>query len=188
MKHPDINGLILNGGRSSRMGKDKGLIVYHDVPQREYLFRLLSKYCNSVFTSCRADQDVPTSLNPLRDQFDMQTPLNGILTAFQHDSNKAWLIVAVDMPFVDESVVKSLLQSRDNNSVATCFYNAEERMPEPLLTLWEASAFPLLKTFANSRKVSPREFLNSHAVRMIEPPDKKILVNINTPDQLDRGN
>jgi molybdopterin-guanine dinucleotide biosynthesis protein A len=117
----------------------------------------------------------------------MQTPLNGILTAFQHHPDKAWLIVAVDMPYVDEAVVQTLIAQRDARCVATCFYNADENMPEPLLTLWEASAFPLLKEYAKNGQVSPRGFLHRHRVNMIEPSDKKILINFNTPDQLFHG-
>jgi molybdenum cofactor guanylyltransferase len=180
----DLNGLVLSGGKSMRMGKDKGLISYHGKPQREYLFGLLSAYSNTVYTSCNASQTVPAYLNPLIDEFDFQSPINGILSALKKSPDKAWLIVAVDMPNVNADVLGNLISHRDKTKTATCFYNPETALPEPLLTIWEPAAFPLLLEFVKDGKISPRDFLNSHPVKMIHPADESILMNINSPDQL----
>ena len=50
-------GLILSGGRSTRMGNDKGLISYHGLPQREYLYQLAANFCEDTFLSIRAEQE-----------------------------------------------------------------------------------------------------------------------------------
>lgn len=177
----NVNGLVLAGGHSTRMGVDKGLLVYRDVPQREFMFHLLAKYCTRVFTSCRNDQRVPDELKPIRDRFDVSGPLNGILSAFQYNRDVAWLVVAVDMPFVDARAIDMLLRQRDINKVATCFFNKETERPEPLLTLWESHAYPLLLKFVVNGNASPQEFLRTHPVHMIEPPHEKTLININHP-------
>ena len=83
MIYTDVYGLILAGGKSVRMGTDKGLLDYKGKPQREYLFDLLSKLCEHVFTSCRKEQNVPSSLNPITDKFDYTGPINGILSGLQ---------------------------------------------------------------------------------------------------------
>ena len=175
-----LNGLILAGGHSTRMGTDKSLMIYHAVPQRVYLFELLTKYCNEVFTSCRREQQVPSDLNPLYDNAGMPGPMNGILSAF-HYKNCAWLVVAVDMPFISADAIEVLLKGRDRNRLATCFINPDSRQPEPLFTVWEPESFPLLAKFADNGNVSPRGFLKTHSVKMIDPPDSKILVNVNSP-------
>jgi molybdenum cofactor guanylyltransferase len=165
------------------MGKDKGLIIYHGKPQREYLFELLSRYCHSVYTSCYAGQVVPEHLNPLIDEYDLHSPINGILTSLKKNPGKAWLVVAVDMPNVNDQVLQLLVNNRDQHKVATCFYNAETKLPEPLLTIWETSSLPLLMKFVAAGKVSPRDFLTTHPVRLVDTPDNKILFNVNSPDQ-----
>ena len=53
---PKLNGLVLAGGKSVRMGKDKGLINYHGLPQREHVHQLLEKYTEKTFMSCRPEQ------------------------------------------------------------------------------------------------------------------------------------
>jgi molybdopterin-guanine dinucleotide biosynthesis protein A len=164
------------------MGRDKSLLVYHDRPQREFLFQLLSHYCNQVFTSTRKDQNVPAQLNPLVDRFEIEGPLNGILSAFEFNSQTSWMILAVDMPFVNESTLELLLRHRDETKMATCFYNPVTEQPEPLLTLWENGAYPALLKFVENGNRSPREFLKTHPVSMIPAPDRKTLSNFNTPD------
>lgn len=166
------------------MGMDKGMLAYHGKPQRNYLYELLSKYCSQVFTSCREEQQVPADLNPLVDVYDLHSPMNGILSAFKKSNNTAWLIIAIDMPNVDGPVLELLISNRDTQKAATCFFNPEEKFPEPLLTLWEPKAYPLLLQFVNNGKVSPRDFLKSHPVHLVNPPDNRILKNVNSPDEL----
>jgi molybdopterin-guanine dinucleotide biosynthesis protein A len=174
-------GLVLAGGLSTRMGTDKSLLDYRGKPQREYLFELLSGFCTRVFTSCRKGQDVPPALNPIVDSFAYPGPINGILSAFQLYPQNAWLIVAVDMPFVDAEALKLLLNNREGSKLATCFLNTREKFPEPLLTLWEPAAYQPLKRFVESGNISPRVFLETHDINTLLPPTEKILLNINYP-------
>lgn len=166
------------------MGKDKSLLVYNGKPQREFLFELLKEFCHQVCTSCRKDQHIPEIFNPLPDRFDIAGPMNGILTAFAHQPDANWLIVAVDMPYVSRDTLQLLIRERKQKTIATCFYNPETQQPEPLLTLWEPEAYPLLLSFTAQGTISPREFLKSHDVNLIQPPDRKILLNFNSPGDL----
>jgi molybdenum cofactor guanylyltransferase len=166
------------------MGTDKSMLEYNGKPQREYLHGLLEQCCDQVFVSCRKDQSVPDHLNPLVDRFHIAGPLNGILSAFAFQPASAWLVVAVDMPFVTAATFQLLISNRDKNKMGTCFYNTETQQPEPLLTLWEPEAYPLLLQFVEKGNISPREFLKSVPVAMIHPPDEKTLVNVNYPRDL----
>lgn len=177
------NGLVLAGGHSTRMGTDKSLLEYHGKPQREFLFDLLGRRCHNVYTSCRKEQHVPESLNPLFDAFAIAGPLNGILSAFQLESATPWLVVAIDMPFVDDAVIEKLFELRDPNKLATCFYNPQTSQPEPLLCLWEAEAKPHLLTFAQAGNLSPREFLKTHPIKVVQAPDPRALINYNSPGE-----
>lgn len=180
-KQEDLYGLILIGGYSSRMGTDKSLLEYNGKPQREFLFDLLKNFCDHVFISCRKDQQIPSHLNPIVDSFNISGPLNGILSAFKHKSDTSWLVIAVDMPFVNKHALELLITNRDKKKMATCFYNAKEKQPEPLLTVWERNSYPSLLKFVDNGNVSPREFLKSHPVSMVNPPDEKTILNFNYP-------
>lgn len=179
-----LNGLVLTGGNSTRMGQDKSLLTYHTKPQRVHLFDLLRRHCDAVYTSCRKEQQVPPHLNPIVDTFGIRGPLNGILSAFTFNPQAAWLIVAVDMPFIDDAALQRLISSREPTKLATCYRNVHTQAPEPLLTLWEPHAFVHLQRFVEAHKASPREFLMCHPVCMIDPPNEKLLTNINYPSQV----
>ena len=178
----DINGLILAGGYSTRMGTDKGLLVYHDRPQREFLFNLLTRHCRAVYVSCRTEQHVPLHLNPIIDFYDLPGPLNGIMSAFRLNANTAWLTIAVDMPYINDETIEVLLSRRDRTKLATCFYNPQTNQPEPLLSLWESEAHSFLMKFVDAGNFSPRDFLKRHPVNLITPPDERILMNFNSPE------
>jgi molybdopterin-guanine dinucleotide biosynthesis protein A len=180
----ELYGLVLAGGKSARMGKDKSLIHYHGKPQREFLFDLLSEFCSKVFTSCRSEQHVPGYLNPLIDSCEVGGPLNGILSAFSFASNKAWIAVAVDMPNVKSESIRLLVDGRDPKKAATCFVNPADELPEPLITLWEPRAFPLILELVKTGDNSPRSFLIRHPVKKIKA-EGHLFLNINYPDQSD---
>lgn len=164
------------------MGIDKGHINYHGKPQQEHLFDLLTKFCDMVFTSCVERQDISPTLNPIYDKFTFESPLNGILSAFELHPHKAWFTVAVDMPFVNDRVLEFLVENRDTTKVATCFYDSAGKLPEPLLTIWEPSSFSLLMKFNQRGGISPRDFLVAHNCKKIISTESKVHVNINTPD------
>lgn len=186
MNNVALYGLVLSGGKSVRMGRDKALLDYHGQPQREFMFSLLGHFCEKVFTSCRDDQDVPEALCPLRDTLAFAGPMNGILSAFRAHPASAWITVAVDMPFVDRHALAFLLAGRDTSAPATCFYNPENGLPEPLLTVWEPAAHPLLEEFVQAGNVSPRAFLRASGARLLAPHDARVLLNVNDPEERNR--
>jgi molybdopterin-guanine dinucleotide biosynthesis protein A len=177
-----MNGLVLCGGKSSRMGKAKSLIQYHGKPQREYLVDLLKPLCEQVFIS------LPTGSKPTQtiipDHFDLDSPLNGILSAFHFDPTACWLTVPVDMPNIDSKAIEYIIQHRDQRTCATCFFDSEGQNPEPLFAIWEAKAKPMLYDFFNSGETSPRKFLMENDVCLLKAPNKPMLVNINTEEDL----
>jgi molybdopterin-guanine dinucleotide biosynthesis protein A len=179
-----LNGLILSGGKSQRMGHDKSLIEYHSVSQREYLFNMLRNFCAAVFTSSKITHTIPIRFNPLPDRYEFDSPMNGILTAFCHDSIAAWLTVPIDMPLIDVEIISYLISKRDSSKIATCFYDSEGKDPEPLIAIWEPRAYPLMLTFYKNGNISPRDFLKQEDVNIVAIPDRNALVNINSPEDL----
>jgi molybdopterin-guanine dinucleotide biosynthesis protein A len=179
-----IYGLVLAGGRSSRMGKDKSLLTFHDKPQREHVFELLTGFCDKVFVSCNNEQQIPPHLNPLPDQFDVGTPLSGILTALKHEPLAAWLVVAVDMPMVNKHVLQHLINNRKPETKVTCYWDSDHQYPEPLLGLWEPGVYQDVLEFINNGKNSSRGFLMQTNITLLEPVASTLHLNINTPEEL----
>lgn len=178
---PLLNGLVLSGGKSKRMGIDKGSIHYHNKSQREHVYELLLPLCHEVFVSVNEQQIQSTLQLPyIQDVFIDKGPAGGILSAFEHNPNVAWLVVACDLPFVNRETISYLVHHRNPSKTATAFWNEEGELPEPLIAIWEPKAFPLLLQFVNDGFSCPRKFLIRSDVEMLSAPDASVFKNINT--------
>src|SRR5437763_7736714 len=149
---PSINGLVLAGGKSTRMGQDKGRMKWHQKEQRYYLADLLSHYCIDVFISCRIDQqqEIDPAYRTLPDTYTGLGPYGGILSAFRYQPDSAWLVVACDLPLIDDAALSYLLQHRDPAAVATTFKSSHDGLPETLFTIWEPRSHQVLLSFLDA--------------------------------------
>ncbi|MEP2771027.1 MAG: NTP transferase domain-containing protein [Fulvivirga sp.] len=170
-----LYGLVLCGGSSTRMGQDKSLLNYHGVPQREHIFQLLSKHVDQCFYSVKQGT---TSDQRIVDNFDIQSPLNGILSAFELHNDVAWLVVACDMPLIDDQHIANLMLSRDRDKLATCFAGTDQK-PHPLFTIYEPNAREKLIAHSKMSK-SPRAFLMNESVKIIDEQHKDFLTSIDS--------
>ncbi|MCR9228584.1 MAG: NTP transferase domain-containing protein, partial [Flavobacteriaceae bacterium] len=179
-------GLVLSGGESSRMGKDKGLINYHGAPQREHLYQLLKEICDDIFLSIRWEQlsEVPHRLKTVVDQDKYKGPFNGIMSAFETRSNVGWLVLACDLPLMNLDTLRQLVQERNPGKVATAFANPGTGEPEPLACIWEAKGLEKALDFLkDSDYQSPKKFLMNADVALVHPKDEQVLFNANSlPD------
>lgn len=184
-KIPLVNGLVLAGGRSVRMGRDKGAIDWHGKPQREYMADLLKPFCEEVFVSCRAGQlsDIETSYPTLPDTFTELGPFGAILSAFREAPDRAWLVVACDLPLLDVETLDFLLKNRQPRHTATAFESPFDQMPEPLIALWEPKSYPVLLSFLSQGYSCPRKVLINSDTRIIKAPKPEALTNVNTPEE-----
>lgn len=178
-----MNALILIGGKSSRMGTDKSLLNYHGKPQREYLFDLAKKYCSDVYFSSRAEQQF--SENTIIDNYELG-PIGGILSAFDFNQNTAWLVVACDMPLIDENSFQTLINHRDKEKIATAFLNPETNAPDPLFTIYEPKVFQLLTQYIETGNKSPKVFLQNNDTKIIVSANLSFLTNVNTKEEFER--
>ena len=185
MKHaptPPLYGLILNGGKSSRMKTDKSKLVYHSKDQIQHLTLLLSKICEEVFISSKK---LTSDYNNIIDKYNLNSPLNAVLSAFAEYPDASWLIVACDMPLINEQTLKKLVKNQDLSKLAITYLNPEDRLPEPLITIWNPNSYPLLLDFYTTGNKSPRRFLIKHLnqISTLLPFDKNELFNANTPEE-----
>ncbi|RMG81285.1 MAG: molybdopterin-guanine dinucleotide biosynthesis protein MobA, partial [Bacteroidetes bacterium] len=174
---PPLAGLVLAGGKSERMGRDKGDISYHGKPQRDHLFELLRPVCASVFVSLREGQAGPENLPVLYDSFAGLGPFGAILSAFRAFPNHAWLVVACDLPLLDKLAIDFLTQNRNPSAVATAFHNPATGFPDPLITIWEPKSYPILLQFLAQGYSCPRKVLINSEIETLQAPDPEILRN-----------
>jgi molybdenum cofactor guanylyltransferase len=184
---PILNGLVLVGGKSQRMGRDKSNLDYHGKPQREYVCELLQKVGVQPYLSCRMEQVADLKFlnyELIPDTFAELGPLGAILSAFRARPNDAWLVIACDLPFLDEAILNELIQNRRISAQATAFLNPTNEFPEPLISIWEPKSYQTTLSFFGQGISCPRKVLINSDTQLITPSNPKALMNVNTPDEL----
>jgi len=178
-----LKGIVLAGGKSTRMGRSKAHICWHQKEQQYHLADLLGLYCDEVFISCRPEQQA--SIHPnyhvLPDLFEASGPLEAILTAFKKYPNHGWLVMACDVPLLDQPTLNYLVKQRDYCKIATVFESPLDGLPEPLTAIWEANSYELLRSNHQNQNISLRKILIRNEAKIIKAPNTDALINANTP-------
>ncbi len=179
---PKLNGLVLAGGKSERMGFDKGAIDWHGKEQRYRVADMLSNFCDEVFISCREDQSqqLNNQYPAIKDTFTGLGPYGGILSAFREQPDRAWLVVACDLPLLSERTLQHLTDNRNVATIATAYQSPHDRFPEPLITIWEPKSYPTLLAFLAQGYSCPRKVLINSDITLLTAPYPEELTNVNT--------
>ncbi|XLS27447.1 molybdenum cofactor guanylyltransferase [Flavobacteriaceae bacterium M23B6Z8] len=186
----NLYGLVLSGGKSTRMGTDKGQLRYHGKPHREYLYQKLETICDRAFLSIRSSQK--SSLKPnqdfIQDKDKYRGPFNGILSAHDAFPEVSWFVLACDLPFMDENAISQLISKRDPNKIATAFATQKTQLPEPLCAIWEPEGLKRAKKWLESSGTScPRKFLINSDVKLIYPNSDDVLFNANSRSEYEEA-
>jgi molybdopterin-guanine dinucleotide biosynthesis protein A len=181
-----VYGLVLAGGSSTRMQRDKASLQYRGKTQLDRAFELAARHCAEVFVSVRAGQvaDPARSAHPmLVDSVAGEGPIVGIRSSLAAFPRVAWLVMACDLPFLSDAALDFLLLERDPGSLATAFLSAHDNLPEPLCAVWEPAAAAALAEYHAGGGHCPRKFLMRHKAKLLVPRDARALDNVNTPDE-----
>ena len=179
-----LYGLLLAGGRSVRMMADKAGLSYGRRPQLAEAFDLLTRHVDRTWISVRDDQ----VREPLRSGYPQivdgplgNGPIAGIIAAQARVPDAAWLVVACDLPHLDDTTLEDLKSRRDPRRLATAFLSDVDGMPEPLCAVYEPASREGILTHVAAGRDCPRKFLMTHDVALLDLSRPSALVNANTP-------
>jgi molybdopterin-guanine dinucleotide biosynthesis protein A len=179
-----LYGLVLAGGRSSRMQRDKAAIEYRPgESQLEAVVRLLASRVTKTFVSVRPDQraDATRAAYPqIVDRGDVEGPIAGISAALGEFPGAAWLVLACDLPFLDARTLDTLIAARDPASDATAFRSSHDGLPEPLCAIYEPRARASVAAHIAGGRNCPRKYLINAHTRLLDQPNPRALDNVNT--------
>jgi len=177
-------GLVLAGGQSRRMGQDKAALENDGEPQLDRAVRLLESLLPAVYVSARTEQET----DPLRRKhkliFDLQDdlgPVAGILAAFEFNPNVSWLVVACDLPNLDETTLRHLIKNTSTDHPVTAFSSEHDELPEPLCAVYRPQARDLVSTFVDEGLKCPRKMLINSPICLLKQPVPQALHNLNRP-------
>ncbi len=177
MSNATLCGVVLAGGKSSRMGKDKGMLTINGQTLIQRAVDLLSEFgTNQVLISRNNEPDT------LQDIYPHQGPLSGIHAALCQTTLDL-LVIPVDMPLLNKDLLQSLMSNgmqRNEEKIAASFVH----FPIPVFIPNSKQALGYLEQVLSSDEDrSVKRFLRHIGYKDITASHPELLVNVNTPEE-----
>ncbi len=190
-KLTDVTGVLLAGGKSTRMGEDKRFLQVGE----QTLFHRSLAVLRSVFEqvlvviaqdSPPLDEGVPV----LRDLVPDCGSLGGLYTGLKQATTSCSFVVACDMPFLDPAAVRSFVESKGDADVMMAKL---DQGLQPMHAVYSKRCIPAIEAMIQKRdlkiqRLADEPTLRVHLVpaadlRNIDPEGRSFL-NVNTPADL----
>lgn len=173
-------GLVVAGGQSHRMGKDKALMRYHGIPQYQWTANMLSVFCHKILIAGKDRKFENYHCLEDNPEFGSIGPLAALLSYFERHE-EAVLVMGIDYPSITEADLNHLLSNRDKSKQATIFEHPETGILEPLLGLYEPGMAKILRDGFKKGEHSIQRLLLAHDIKKVVPLDSSRLKSFDFP-------
>lgn len=184
-----ITGVILAGGRATRMGgEDKGLVKWQDKCLIEYVIHTLHPQVSTLLINANRNleryQEI-TGLPIITDIIaDYPGPLAGIATGLQHAMTEHVLFVPCDSPFIPAQLVPRLYQAMQQQQALISTVILDGRL-QPVFALIQRSLLPDLLAFLQTGQRKVEIWYRQHSLASVDFSDQaEYFINLNNPIQL----
>lgn len=177
--------VILTGGASRRMGRDKAMLPYKGTTMLQYLINKYSAAFGSVAVSVNKSGRFPfTGALEVVDRYPDLGPLNGLVSGFAETEEDMIFMTGTDLPCGEPKLVEKLLELMGDADA--CVICQGKKGFEPLFALYRRSCYEKAEKSLAQGKKAIREMLDAVNVRYVEPSEipgfdlEQILMNVNT--------
>ena len=196
MKSPNITGIILAGGKSTRIGYNKSFLKIGECYLIDRVIDILSQFTSSVLIVTNEDQFDLVKTHTLRarvleDICPGKGPLGGIYTGLFYAENAQSLVVGCDMPFLNSDLINYLIdRAADFDTVVPRIGN----MIEPLHAVYSKNCMPSIESLIHAGKLQisklfdlvDTKYVMESEINMFDP-DHLSFLNINTESDLTKA-
>ena len=180
----DITGIILAGGKSSRMGSDKGLISLNGASFISHIIEVVTPLVKEIIiVSNKTDYDV-FKLKRVADMVEDSGPLAGLYTGLYHSKTENNLVLSCDVPLINEAVLNKLIEGNNNESDIIQLQSHGKTMP--LIAIYKKHCMHRCLDLLMKGERRLRTFVAQMDTKTIvlDPELDKYIRNINTLSQL----
>lgn len=190
IQQQQITGFVLAGGKSSRMGRDKGTTLLNGKQMIEYAIDALKPVCTNLVILANQDYYGSLGYPVYKDLVKDCGPLAGICTGLSATKTQLNVFVTCDAPFVSSSLLLFLVgEIRYYDAVVPIYGNKIY----PLTAVYKKSCLPVFKESLAQRKLKVKEAIGLMNTKKVELTTElpffnhKTLTNINTPKELQKN-
>lgn len=184
----NITGIILAGGKSSRMGTDKGKLLLNDIPFTQHIIYNLAPIVDEIIIVSNCESYDLFKVKRIPDNVKDYGPVAGVYTGLKASKTDYSIIVSCDSPKVNMDVFKPLLENR-NNKYDIVQYICDSRTT-PLIALYNKKCLSIFKLALKNNIKKLRFVVKQLEGKTLVAPDeiRDYIVNINTPKDLEKYN
>lgn len=182
----NITAIILAGGRSSRMGTDKGFAMYNNQPFVVHIIKAIQDVVSDIIiVSNNTDYD-KLNLKRVDDIISNAGPLAGVYTGLYHSKTENNLVLSCDLPLLKKELVTLLI-----NEISTAYDIVQVSVqgnPNPLLAMYKKHCVSPFLAALKSEERRLQTVVNQQKTKTIKlkPSLEKYAQNINTSHQLNQ--
>ncbi len=127
-KH-NTTGIILAGGKSTRMGSDKGFVLYNDATFMSHVIAALQPFVSEIIiVSNHSEYDI-FKLKRVKDKFEDAGPLAGLYSGLENSETEKNIVLSCDIPLINKTVLKVLVEGFDSEVDVVQLKSNSESMP-----------------------------------------------------------
>ena len=177
-----ITGIILAGGKSSRMGEEKAFIMFNGVRLIERAISVLESFCDTILISSDNEALACFGYPVVEDEHKGIGPIAGLVTALKVSQNPHHLVIPCDTPFVGPIVYERLIRSSEGYDAVIAGTSCGLR--EPLIGYYHRTALTAIQNQISRGDFKLQNALDSMNMKVIVFPQKSCFKNINAPSDL----
>jgi len=184
----EVTGIILAGGKSSRMGTDKGLQQLCGKPLIGYAIEVLSGICSTILISSSSDAYHSFGYQVVADEFPGIGPMGGIYSALRQSKTENNLVLSCDLPFVSNELLSHILEKSKGYQVAVPYEG--NRHYEPLCGFYHLSVLDILSNYIKKENYKLPDLFDEISVNKLVINNelgfyhKDLFMNVNTQNDL----
>ncbi len=154
----NITGIILSGGKSSRMGKEKGLCKFKGKELVQYAIDVLAPFCKSIIIIANNNQYEKFEHKVFADEIKDIGPIGGIYTGLFHTETEDNFILSCDMPMISHELIEYILLNRKHKQIVVPDFGGYF---EPLCAFYRGNIFPQLKKTIDEQNYKLADFIKT---------------------------
>lgn len=191
MAKEEVTGIILSGGKSNRLGHEKGLAEFNGKPLVVYALNTLKPLCDRVLISANncLDEYAALGFEVVEDEIKGIGPMGGLLSCLKRSSSRFNFILSCDTPFVPGRLFVHLLDSIENFQVAVPVHG--DNYTEPLCAVYSTNVIWEMQRCIDRKEYKLSDFLEKVNAKKVLINDRlpfyreEMFVNMNTKTDLE---
>jgi molybdopterin-guanine dinucleotide biosynthesis protein A len=187
MKNPKVTGVVLAGGKNSRMGLDKGLLMVQGKKIIERTIEAMNAAVDEIIIISNGNNYDYLGYKVYNDIIKDCGPMGGIFTALTYSKTDKNFVVSCDMPFISKYLVGFIVENSDGCKIAIPQHN--EKL-EPLCAVYDKSCRERFEVLLQRKELKLQDALRHFKVKQISVPenisDGNCFENINTPAEYEK--